>query len=470
MKQKLKVNAPNIILITIDSLRYDHLGCYGYHRNTSPNIDVLATRGVKFLQAISNGGQTPQSFPSILASALPPIENNESKVILQRSITLAETLRSSGYHTAAFHSNPYLSRYYNYDLGFDVFDDNYRQLSTRGLKIWINRIAASNSLMTRLLGKGSLISRIYRMYKSVLPDKFTGPIINAEGMVNKAIPWLKNHRDRYFLWIHFMDVHNPYAPETKYLNQFCNQLISRREMKFLWQKMLNRPAQISEFELEMLINLYDGEIKYTDEMIELLLDNSANYMENTIVIVTADHGDEFGEHGRFGHNTVYDELLHVPLIIAGPGIEGSTVIKQQVSLIDLAPTITDLVGIENPGSFQGKSLLQTIEGREDIVADTISVYLNHALRQRNIAYRISGWKYILTENLGEGHMLSEEIYDLENDLGETNNLHGVGNGEADRFELEARRKITKFKQIKAEESTDYEKQRIKAKLTKMKRK
>ncbi len=466
MKKQVRRNSPNIILITIDSLRYDHLGCYGYHRNTSPNIDALAARGVKFLQAISNGGQTPQAFPSILASTLPPMNRTDSKALLEWNTSLAMLLREVGYRTAAFHSNPYLSQLYGYAHGFDVFDENYRRLGTRGFKTWISRMAESNRLMNMALGKGSLTSRIYRKYRSILPDRLTRPIINAKEITNKAILCLENHRDRYFLWLHYMDVHNPYAPEPKYLNQFCTQLISRREMKFLWQKMLNKPGEVSQSELEILINLYDGEISYTDEIIGWLL----HRLENTMVIVTADHGDEFGEHGRFGHNTVYDELLHVPLIMAGPGIEGGVVIKNQVSLIDLAPTITDLVGIENPRSFQGESLLPTLEGQNNAGTGTISTYVClFGLRQRNIAYRTPDWKYILTESLDEGHMLREELYDLENDPGETNNLHGVGNEEANIFELEAKRKIAQFKHLKTKGKTDYEKQRIRAKLSRIKK-
>ena len=119
------MGAPNIILITIDSLRYDHLGCYGYHRNTSPNIDALAARGVKFMQAISNGGNTAYAFPSILASALPPLGKTESKAGFKASATLSGLLRSDGYSTAAFHSNPLLSHFYGYGEGFDIFDDSF---------------------------------------------------------------------------------------------------------------------------------------------------------------------------------------------------------------------------------------------------------------------------------------------------------------------------------------------------------
>ena len=110
-----KLETPNIILITIDALRFDHLGCYGYSRDTSPNIDSLASKGALFLEAIANGGWTPDSFPSILASKLPPLDNNEYR--LARKSTLAGLLQGAGYQTAAFHSNPFLSELFHYNEG-----------------------------------------------------------------------------------------------------------------------------------------------------------------------------------------------------------------------------------------------------------------------------------------------------------------------------------------------------------------
>ncbi|MHA1833105.1 MAG: sulfatase-like hydrolase/transferase, partial [Candidatus Baldrarchaeia archaeon] len=118
----------SIILITIDSLRVDHLRCYGYHRNTSPNIDSLASKGALFLQAVSNGGGTPEAFPSILASTLPPVRAEEYAIILKERSTIAEILKERGYNTGAFHSNPYLSKFFHYDKGFDTFDDSMSRL------------------------------------------------------------------------------------------------------------------------------------------------------------------------------------------------------------------------------------------------------------------------------------------------------------------------------------------------------
>jgi len=466
MNQKREADSPNILLITIDSLRYDHLGCYGYHRNTSPNIDALAARGVKFMQAISNGGHTPTSFPAIMASALPPLKHAEAREILQQNVTLAEVLKNSGYDTAAFHSNPLLSHFHGYQKGFNVFDDSFRQLKPWRVRLWLRGIAKSAG---GFIGRAA--NEVSFLLKPLFSRVLTRPIISAEELTDRSVFWFEKHKGGFFLWLHYMDVHHPYMPTTKYINEFCNNSVSRRQMNILWRKMTRKPNEVCRSERETLINLYDADIKYTDEVIGRLLDRLGDQLDNTVVIITSDHGDEFGEHGKFGHETVYDGILRVPLIIAGPSIEGNTVVKQQVSLIDLAPTIMGIVGIRSPRSFQGRSLLSMIEGKEESEAGTISTIVHFGMRQRevDIAYRIPGWKYIRTESLNGSSPVVEEVYDLKKDPGETNNLHGEGNGEANRFELEARKKIAEFKKRKFEENSGYEKQRIRAKLSKMKK-
>jgi len=455
------MEAPNFVLITIDSLRYDHLGCYGYHRNTSPNIDAIANKGVKFLETISNGGNTACAFPSILASSLPPLGKSESKAMFKASATLSGVLRSAGYSTAAFHSNPLLSRFYGYGDGFDIFNDSFHRLNAKGWRLWIRTKASNHTLTTKI------INRVGRTFKPVLSRMPRRPIVHAEEITNSSISWLENYKGKFFLWLHYMDVHWPYMPSAEYLSQFCDRSVSRQKMQTLWQKMIKKPNELSQAEIEMIVNLYDADIKYTDSIIGLLLDRLESQMNNTVVIITADHGDEFGEHGNFGHHSMYDGILRVPLIIAGPGVESGISIKQQVSLINLAPTIADIAGIRKPRSFYGKNLLYRMVEEEKYVTGTVSTIIHPGLRQRSIAYRLPEWKYICTERLDDGCLMGEEVYNLVDDPGEMRSLHNQSNDEANRFELDARQKIAQFKQLKAEEKTANEKQRIKAKLGKM---
>ncbi len=459
------METPNILLITIDSLRYDHLSCYGYPRNTTPNIDSLAKRGVRFLETISNGGHTPTAFPAILASELPPSEKSELKAVLQGSTTLAQVLHSLGYSTAAFHSNPQVSRFYGYNKGFDVFDDSLREFSPIRMRLWIRTMPKSpNSLNAKLIKTAS------RLFKPIISRVMARPIITAEVITKKPISWLETRQGKFFLWLHYMDVHHPYLPPAKYVSELCSQSVSQQQMKVLWRKMLKKPSELSPSDRTTLINLYDATIRYTDDTIGLLLDKLKNHLDNTIVIVTADHGEEFGEHGRFGHGALYEELLHVPLIIAGPGVKSGTLVKQQVSLIDLAPTIVDLIGIVSIPDFCGTSLLSIIEGKEKALSGTISTFVDPVRRQsqRVVSFRASGWKYIRTDNLDTIDATAiEEIYNLKNDPKEDNNLFGSGDEEASLFEAEAKRQIAIFRQSKAEERTSYEKARIKARLSKL---
>ncbi len=457
------MNAPNIILITVDCLRSDHLGCYGYTRDTSPNLDRMAREGALFLETISNGGCTPCAFPSILTSALPPLSHDEIQAVKKQSTALAELLNRAGYHTAGFQCNPFLTSFFGYNRGFEVFGSSLGDFSLRGARtrlqarVWQSK----NALLSRLAIK------LGKVLRPVLLRVAARPIVTASEMTEKVIPWLKAHREGYFLWLHYMDVHGPYMPPAKYLRQFQKKPVNRPRMVALWEKLRRKPDRVSPSEVETVINLYDGAIRYVDDAIGLLLRELGDYLSDTVVIVTADHGEEFGEHGRFVHLTLYDGLLHVPLIMAGPGIKAGTRVKEQVSLIDLPPTITEFAGIKKFAGFRGQSLLGLIRGEETVSRDTISTLII-GNKQRKMAYRTSGWKYIRTENMDEiGVTALEELYNLSDDPGEMRNLYGTNNREAVRFELEAKNKLAQFEQLKNKERTTYEKQRIGAKLKKL---
>jgi arylsulfatase A-like enzyme len=455
---------PNILLITIDSLRFDHLGCYGYRKGTSPNIDKLASRGALFLQAISSGGNTPSAFPSLLASALPPVDESEWRGRMQWHTTLAELLRRAGYRTAAFHSNPYLTSFFNYNKGFDVFEDNLQRIRVLTIRERIARKIVLSSLIRPFL---TFLTRLYRRFFGLFLVIRGRPIVPAQKISSQAVRWLKSHNGSFFLWLHYMDVHIPYMPPRQYVSQFQEQEISRYEMSRLWEKMLATPPQLSPLEVKKLKNLYDADIKYVDDAIGWLLDKAGNRLENTIIVVTADHGDEFGEHARFGHQTIYDGIIHVPLIIRWPEAEAKVIVRDQVSLLDLPPTLADLAGLGKVDTFHGESLLSLMKGEQEAARGVIST-AHLPARPRFLAYRTPEWKYIRTESLdSEGSVLGEELYDLRNDPGETRNLHGSDMEAAKEFELEAKSKLAQFKKFKTRESTAYEKERIKARLKKL---
>jgi len=457
----------NIVLITIDSLRPDHLGCYGYGKGTSPNIDKLASNGTVFLEAISNGGNTPSAFPSLLASSLPPLDEREWRTMMQRHTTLAELLKRTGYRTAAFHSNPYLSSIFSYNKGFDVFEDNLGK-SKIDIALVRERIATrvvSSSLSRPLI---NFLAKVYRKLFSLFFAVRGQPIVSAEQISSQAVQWLNSHDDRFFLWLHYMDVHIPYMPPPQYVRQFAGERISRYKMGRLYEKMLAPPPQLSASEVEKLKTLYDANIRCVDDAIGWLLDKTSSRLENTIIVVTADHGDEFGEHGKFSHQTAYDGIIHVPLIMIGPNVEAGLLVKDQVSLIDLPPTLADLIGLDEVDNFHGESLLPLIKGERKADRGVISVSPFPGKQPRFLVYRTLEWKYIRTESAdSEGTVLKEELYDLKNDPGETRNLHDTDMEAAKRFEMDAKTKLQQFKETKVREMNAYEKQRIKARIKKL---
>jgi arylsulfatase A-like enzyme len=461
---------PNVLLITVDCLRRDHLGCYGYSRDTTPNLDRLAAKGALFLEAIANGGRTPDSFPSILASQLPPLVRDEYREIMKRGPTLAGLMRGAGYQTAAFHSNPFLSKFFYYDNGFDVYEDSLGTLNIR--RQW----ATSGTRRLKILSK--IKSRLGIIFNFVLYLFGKQREATAEQLTNRVVSWLDTCSESFFLWSHYMDAHYPFLPPVEYVRKVCKRRISRYRMATLHYKQLRsfrnvdiRKAEwLSSAEIDTLADLYDADIRYADDNIGRLLKSLGSRLKNTIVIVTADHGEAFGEHKYLGHGTLYEELVRVPLIMVGPGIKAGTVVKTPVELMDLPPTVVELAGTSRAKGFRGRSLLPVMRGTKRATEGTVATRLIPELRQRLISYRTPNWKYIRTESLDESNtVLSEELYDLENDPGERRNLHGSGDGKARAFKSEAVKKIKEFKRLKSEEKTAYEKGRIKARLKKLPR-
>ena len=464
MNMELK---PNVILLTIDSLRADHLGCYGYARNCSPNIDALASKGILFSQAITCGGQTPDAFPSMLASLPPSYRAIKEKPIDAQHPSMAQVLKDAGYQTAAFHSNPHISRYYGYGQGFDLFVDNIGSQRLWQSRVWArSKLGAVGGIPGKFLRTGV---KVLKPVVSALAKR--GPRTEAENLVTQALSWLERCRPPYFLWLHFMDVHHPYAPPGRFLKRLRRQAVSRQAMSRLF-KRVNWPGpkhgELTDEELSLLTDLYDGAIMYVDENIRLLLDSAHCRRDNTIVIITADHGEEFGEHGDFSHHALYDEALRVPLIMAGPGMPQGKGVGEQVSLIDLAPTITSHLKMPPPPSFRGQSLLPIIAGERAADEGIISIHSRPDWNRLLISYRTPGWKYIRAEDTdGTGTVSSEEVYHLTIDPREKDNLHGRDMPEVRAFASRARERIAQHRRQEKAMKTSAEKERIRAKLGKL---
>jgi len=471
----------NVILITVDCLRADHLSCYGYYRKTSPYLDELAEKGILFTQAFSNGPWTPLSFPSILTSTYPLQYSPFDYHLSPKRLMLSEVLKQNGYLTGAFHSNPYLSNFYGYNRGFDIFYDSIFTEERIKVRSSFQFLTKVKTKLERSLGQQNFIYRLlYRVGGEIIKKEpkwrkikrakrlreIDEKIIESASTINtKVISWLKDVKEPFFLWVHYMDVRMGYLPPEKcleYYTHFSSSLPNKARIRELSEKVYRTlyaaKERFSDDEIKLLIDLYDAEVRYVDEHIKLLLDNARKMrlLDETLVIITADHGDEFLEHGDIGHHSkLYDELLHVPLIIYAPELDKNIVIDDLVSLLDLAPTILDILNIKKPEQWVGESLLTLIEGKR--TRENMGV-ISEALvyGRRRIAYRTKKWKLIVDEGKN-----TYELYNLEEDPKELNNVAEEYPNLVEEFSLKIRKHILMEEKTKEDVEKDMIKRTIK---------
>lgn len=401
----------DILLVTVDSLRYDHLGCYGYNRETTPFLDRFAAGANRFTNAFANACMTRLSFPTILASSYPSMYGGPEHMSDQRAL-LAEALSKGGYVTGGFHSNLYLSADFGYDRGFDEF---YDSKTDPGVGVRVKE-AVKTCLNENGWIHGALALALDKLERQAGVSVGT-PYASAEEITNKAISWVVTCCDAdapRFLWTHYMDPHHPYIPPAQHQRTFRDDPIDDRRAVKLRRKMMESPEAVTERELSCLIDLYDAEIRYTDGEIERLVETVTEaWGEDTVIVITADHGDEFCEHGGFSHTaTFYDEVVQVPLLIDDGS--GRATFDELVALIDIPPTAVDYATVPCPENFHGDSLKPLIHGgdwsREHVIGENLD---DDELTK--IMYRNDRWKYI------EG-LESIELYDLKADPDELTNV------------------------------------------------
>jgi arylsulfatase A-like enzyme len=315
---------PNILLISIDTLRADHLGCYGYSRPTSPNIDKLAERGVLFENAFSPTSWTLPGHMSIFTSLYPSFHKLEARrggLHLDSSeITIAELLKATGYRTASFVNHPYLAARWGFDQGFDIY---FRHPT-------IVRAAEQTETVTHWLEW-----HVFHQRRDLEPAEF-------------------------FLFVHFMDPHETYNAPQPFRDRYTEHYQGPLQPEDHLVTLFTKKDFESEADYRYTLALYDGDISYVDDQIGRLLNVLGNLdvLDSTIIVLTSDHGEEFKDHGSMGHKTtVYAEQLHVPLIIVyPPRITAGQRISSQASLVDIYPTLAGLVGEEVPAQTQGTDL------------------------------------------------------------------------------------------------------------------
>ena len=386
-----KESMPNVLLVTIDACRPDHLSCYGYKRNTTPNIKKLANQSVLFTNAFSQSAWTTPAMISIFTSLYPFTHNVDyrGKHLMENVVTLPKVLKKNGYAV------PVLPRFVNipnyWYLGFDVVKDN----------------------------------------------KFT---VSREEELPELIEEYKDQR--FFIWYHYNGVHLPYNPPHPYDKMFLTDndlkmMCESKALSLIKNKVIIKHNTV-DFRAEdkhPIIALYDAQLRQLDDYIGHLVERMKfwDILENTIIIITADHGEELLDHGFVGHAstslnaTLYDEIIRIPLIIRYPKKLRKKKINAHVQQIDLMPTIIELLGVSLPNNLHGNSLLPLIEGKS--AGNSMPVYCESNKGGYQTTENMKGvkircirtehWKLISTTNVGKERY---ELYDLMLDPAEKENV------------------------------------------------
>jgi arylsulfatase A-like enzyme len=356
-----------VLWISYDTLRADHLGAWGYARPTSPRLDARLREFVVFDQAISTSSWTLPALASQMTGRYPTAHGAvHPRAALSPGVrTVFEALAEAGFMVLGVTANVYVSTEYGLARGFDA--------------LWYTQ--------GRALGVGILARRAL----------------------------LERGRGDVALFLHYMDPHSPYAPPAPFDRRFGSAYDGPVDGRNYADR-----GPLSRAEMDHVQALYDGEIAYADEEAEALLRDLARegLMENAVVVVSADHGEEFQEHGSWHHGgTLYREVVHVPLAMRVLGIPGRRV-PDPVSLVDLAPTVLDAVGVPPPATFMGRSLLPRLRGRpappDPIFAETELT----ATRSHLVSLRDGPRAFFLSLGASEPPEGTAALYDLASDPAE----------------------------------------------------
>ena len=421
---------PNIVCVVLDSVRAPNSSAYGYERPTTPHLQRLAHEGVIFRQASSVGCWTLPVHTSLF-TGLYPIRHGvtiSSQALGTDVATLAERLGALGYRTACFSNNAYISDASGLSRGFEHVDEVWRVTNPRGVALprlsqRIRQLESRGPLMRPLIGLLRRAKRVRTIYKAWRSRKDSGASYTNE----RIRDWLRDSADDrpYFIFVNYMEAHEPYLPPYPYNRQFVPKRYSPWRIvrsTGRQEEILSRTGRARDEDLEILEGMYDGTLRYADEKVAELTQVLAadGELDRTFLAATSDHGDAFGEHGHLGHRlTLYEELLHVPLVIRYPErFAPGTSVDDPVNVADLYPTILEIAGLDREaiGEQDFVSLAEASEGRPIIAENTGPKSIDG----------------LVSRTLREGHLKliwrddgRHELYDLAADPGEQRNLADV---------------------------------------------
>jgi arylsulfatase A-like enzyme len=402
-------NGPNVLLITVDTLRPDHLGCYGYRRPTSRYIDTLARRGVVFKQAITAAGRTVQSFPSILTGVYPMVHGlryeGQSYEAMKGRLTLTGALKERGYESFAVTQGLNVGLHYD----FDFYDPDI-YLDPDGKRVYL-------------------------------------PSRTDSDATRKAVQWLRNRKRKeapFFLWMRYNAPHWPYEAPAPYTEMFDPDYKGRHDFNDEAGPGVERgdiifgKTRLPAREVEHAVAHYDGEVACADHAVGELLSalQGMDLLKATLVVLTADHGESLGEHDYFFEHGayLYEPTVRVPLIISyPPSLPAGIVLPTLARTIDIVPTVLHVAGLPIPSGLQGVSLVPWMRGGKEPgpLAYSESGRNFYKENPRQYVEGVAGkWRMLRSDRFklimiprGSGEP-DWEFYDLESDPGETASAAG----------------------------------------------
>jgi arylsulfatase A-like enzyme len=399
--------SPNVLLIIVDTLRSDHLSLYGYSRLTDPKLVQIASQGAVFENAISPSSWTLPSHASIMTGTYPNVHGAETGPLDARHATVAEAFRDQGYSTAAFSGNSFFfCRRMGFGRGFIHFEDYS---------------FSPDVLLTNTVFGREVLLRIARRAGAPLPCKKDGAEVSQS-----FLRWVGQSRSRpFFAVLNYFDVHTPYYPPSSYRNRFRRAGVSAAEED---RTLLRDIGFDGLADPRPLVDGYDGAIRYVDDQIATVLSTleRRRILSDTLVVITSDHGEAFGEHKEFGHgNALYLDTIHVPLILLWRGhIPPGVRVNQPVTTAALPATLLDLAGADGRPAFMGPSLGPYWSSPDHAEPMAPRSYLarlpfdvaSPSYRGWTRSVLDSRWHYVVHQTEGE------KLYDWRNDPQELDNL------------------------------------------------
>jgi len=383
--------APSVVLVSIDTLRADRLGCYGHEPSVTPSIDAFRRDAVLFELTIAQAPSTLSSHASLFTSLIPHhhgASRTRRLALAPDHLTLAEVLRDAGFATAAFHGGGQLDAAFGVGQGFEIYETPGHQ-----------------------------------------PDQPPGEEAFSDRFrptVDRALAWLvEKQPSRFFLFLHTYEIHHPYTPSPEDLAaveaSYSGPLPSQISIDLLNGINAGR-TPIGPEDLRHIESTYEAELHSVDTAFAVLIEGLRHLglYEKSLIVFTSDHGEEFGEHGIVGwhSHTLFDELLRVPLLVKYPDAwHAGETLDEQVRLLDVAPTIVAAVGLERPAVFQGANLTHFAAG-----GPPPSPYALSALDEGATSLRTPEWKRI-----------GRKLYDLTHDPGETRDVAAENAGVAEKL-------------------------------------